>query len=61
MKNDIITKLKKNMNNGLINNLKKNHLNKNDYHVIFKNFEKNPRILKIHQLCVLLQTSRAKQ
>ena len=46
MKNDIITKLKKNMNNGLINNLKKNHLNKNDYHVIFKNFERNPRILK---------------
>ena len=46
MKNDNITKLKKNMNNGLINNLKKNHLNKNDYHVIFKNFEKNPRILK---------------
>ena len=46
MKNDNITKLKKNMNNGLINNLKKNHLNKNDYHVIFKNFERNPRILK---------------
>ena len=46
MKNNTIIKLKKNLNNSLIKDLKKNHLNKNDYYVIFKNFEKNPRILK---------------
>ena len=46
MKNNVITKLKKNLDNSLIKNLKKNHLNKNNYHIIFKNFEKNPRILK---------------
>jgi len=56
MKNNIAIQLKKNLNNDLINNLKKNYLDRNNYYIIFKNFENNPKILKkkIKKLAALL-------